>query len=164
VEGELRLMPETAWSAMGIEPVQPTQTWDLVVPVTREIGDTKTTLALGVGFLGALGGLAVIVRRAFLRRPLTGHFWWRHNNGPRETLHLSSLREANVMVFPDGNLGVGPPDKAILTIWKASKTEAFVEVKQDGIEINTRRVSKGRYPIVPGATSFQMGEYRLTWE
>jgi hypothetical protein len=164
VDGNLVLSPETAWTAVGIDPRQKPQHWDLQAPVTRSVGSGKTlvAMALSVLVMGGIGGWSA--RQFLLRRPLGGTFWWRRGMEGRQALDIAHLQQANLVALPDGTLGHGSPEAAMLVLWRTSNTRAFVDVKHDNVEINSRKAARGRHEIVPGATSFQMGEYRLTWE
>lgn len=164
LSGDLRLVPATAWSAVGLEPERGKQEWTVPVTLQRRVGSPAQTAVLGLSSLAALGLGGLVVRNRLMRRNLGGSWSWRKGMEPRQPLSVASQQQANIVILPDGSLGHGSSDTAILIIKRTSATNAFVEIKQEGVEINTRKVGKGKHPIVPGATSFQIGEYRLTWE
>jgi hypothetical protein len=164
LEGELRLEPAEAWTALGLDPVQKNLSWTVDVPGSYTVGSWQRTGMVAVVVIS--GGAAVWGLRRLRRVPprLGGSFSWRHGGDTRLPLEIGTLREIHVHVHPDGTLGTGPKLGSVLSIKKESSKLAYVETHQEGIEINSHRVGIGKHSVIPGATSFQFGEYRLTWE
>lgn len=164
LEGELRLEPAEAWTALGLEPVQKGLSWTVDVPGSYTVGSWQRTGLLAVVVI-ASGTAAWGLRRVRRQPPrLGGSFSWRRGGDTRLPLEIDGQREIHVHVHPDGTLGTGPKSGSVLSIKKESPKHAYVETHQEGIEINSHRVGIGKHSVIPGATSFQFGEYRLTWE
>ncbi len=164
LEGELRLEPAEAWTTLGLDPVQKNLRWTVDVPGSYTVGSWQRTGMVAVIVIS--GGAAAWALRRQRRLPprLGGSFSWRHGGDTRLPLEIGTLREIHVHVHPDGTLGTGPKPGSVLSIKKESSKLAYVETHQEGIEINSHRVGIGKHSVIPGATSFQFGEYRLTWE
>jgi hypothetical protein len=138
------------------------------VKLTRHYGPAKPVAAVGLAglVLSTACGL-IIVRGRVIPRRLGGTFSWRRGTGQRHVLDVSALPEAAIVIGPNGELSVGPPDRAVLLVriirpfWREY---AEVEIFANDVEINRKKVPRGRHRIVIGAASFHFGEYRLTWE
>lgn len=163
VSATLRLLPEEAWQAVGLKAEMPEQTWTVQVPAEQAVGDARVLMG-GVGLL-VVGGLGAAfgLRRA-RRAPLGGHFWWRRGGETRLQLEIERLQEAPIVVMPNGTVNIGGSKDAVFIIMRTGAKTAQVRVLRDGVEINSKPVAKGVYTVLPGATSFRFGEYRLSWE
>jgi von Willebrand factor type A domain len=164
LEGELRLEPAAAWTALGLDPVRKGLRWTVNVPGSYTVGSWQRTGMMAVVVIAS--GAAVWGLRRLRRVPprLGGSFSWRRGGDTRLPLEIGVLREIHIHLHPDGTLGTGPKSGSVLSIRKDSPKHAYVETHQEGIEINSHRVGIGKHSVIPGATSFQFGEYRLTWE
>jgi hypothetical protein len=163
VSASLRLLPEEAWQAVGLKAEMPEQTWTVQVPVEQAVGDSRLLVGgVGVLLLGGLGA-GFGLRRA-RRAPLGGHFWWRRGGETRVQLEIERLQEAPIVVMPNGTVNIGGSKDAVFIIMRTGAKTAQVRVLRDGVEINSKPVAKGVYTVLPGATSFRFGEYRLSWE
>ncbi|MFN7144401.1 MAG: hypothetical protein ACK4YP_11535, partial [Myxococcota bacterium] len=166
VDGELS--PAAAPRNIGIEPARTGLTADVTLRAERSYGLSAGRSALiffsGFLFVGATG---LVVRRRVKPLRLGGTFSWRKAGGPRHTLAIEHLAEAAIVVRPDGTLGVGRRDDAVLVLWVERplwNARATVEIKVPAAEINTKPVTTGRHDVVAGATSLQFLDYRLSWE
>ena len=164
LEGELRLEPAEAWTAMGLDPVQKGLSWTVDVPGSYTVGSWQRTGMMAVVVIASGAAIWGLRRQRRLPPRLGGSFSWRRGGDTRLPLEIGAQREIHVHVHPDGTLGTGPKTGSVLSIKKESPKHAYVETHQEGIEINSHRVGIGKHSVIPGATSFQFGEYRLTWE
>lgn len=169
ISGEGTLLPPDGLRAAGIEPTRPKLAAEVTVRLSRTYGlsaPVATLLIVGTVLGVAFGTLWLRGRLA--PRRLGGSFVYRRANGPRRVLDIADLDEAAIVVRPEGELGVGRTQDSVLVLRMARRlfrTHAEVEIRTTlPVEINTRPVAAGRHKIVAGATSFQFGEYRLTWE
>jgi hypothetical protein len=162
------LSPADSLRDAGIDPAHPALSAAVTIHAARTYGlSAGRGLAMLVSalLLGAAGTLSL--RRSLSPLRLGGAFTYRHAGGPRQPLPIQGLAEAAVVVRPDGSLGVGRPDDAVFVLrverplWNA---HVIAEIRASNVEINTRRVPPGRHVVVPGATSFQFKDYRLSWE
>lgn len=169
LRGDGTLQPDTGLRAAGLDPSHPGLEVRVPITLTRSYG---VSLPLALLVYGG-GGMALLVGGVWLRgrlapRRLGGAFVYRRGGGPRRVLDIHELDEAPIVVRPEGELGVGRPQDAVLILRMVRtflRTHAEVEIRAGAeVEINTRRVTAGRHRIVAGATSFQFGDYRLTWE
>ncbi len=164
--GELR--PADGLSAVGIDPARPALTATGTAVVTRRIGPSWPEVVLA-GILGvAFIGMAATLLRSRARKPvLEGQFSYRRLGQARQTLPLAGLTEAGVRAEPNGDLVVAGTEEAIL-VFRMNKTSlgatAEVEVRREGVEINSKPVAIGVHAVRVGATSLQFDDYRLTWE
>lgn len=169
VRGDGTLQPDAGLRAAGLDPAHPGLEVHVPITLTRSYGVSVPLALLVYGG----GGMALLLGGVWLRgrlapRRLGGAFVYRKGGGPRRVLDIHELDEAPIVVRPEGELGVGRPQDAVLVLRMARpflRTHAEVEIRPSAeVEINTRRVAAGRHRIVAGATSFQFGDYRLTWE
>ncbi|MDP2310100.1 MAG: hypothetical protein Q8P18_29050 [Pseudomonadota bacterium] len=160
--------PPHTLEALGIAPGRPTLEAQVVVRAQRHYG-LSPARSLGMGasvLLFASAGLLGLRRRL---RPLRlgGSFSYRRAGGPRQALAIDQLAEAHLVVLPDGSLGHGRREDALLVL-RAERplwnTHITAEIRSENAEINARPVMRGRHTVVPGATSFQFQDYRLSWE
>lgn len=166
LDGELA--PADGLRALGVDPTRAGVEGTVVLQVVRHYGlSPLRSLSLAVS-LGLLTVATVLVARRRLRPlRLGGSFSYRHAGGPRQPLAIEQLADAPIVVLPDGSLGVGRREDALLVLrverplWKMRAT---AEIRAENTEINTRRAAPGRHAVVPGATSFQFRDYRLSWE
>lgn len=162
------LMPEAEVAALHIDPAHPNLSVTLQVPFERQYGlPLPVTIAVFVVtfFLGAGG--AILARARLKPRRLGGSFHYRYKNGPRVPLPLAELSEAALVVNGDNTLSLGERAEAALIfrmrrpVWEV---HAEIEVLRDDVELNRKRLSRGRHAIVEGGTAFTFGDFRLTWE
>lgn len=162
------LVPEDEVRALRIEPSHPNLSVALTVPFTREYG---LPLPGAIGVLVAtfvIGGVgAVLIRGRLSPRRLGGSFQYRYQSGPRLGIELGHLAEAALVARPDGSLELGTTEEAAIIlrirrpVWTA---HAEVEVRRDDVELNQKRLPRGRHPVIAGACSFTFGDFRLAWE
>ncbi len=162
------LLPEAEIAALGIDANHPNLAVAVKVPFHRQYGlplPLTITVFVLVFFLG--GGGAIAARARLKPRRLGGSFHYRFQNGPRVALPLADLAEAALVVKPDNTIALGAPAEAALIfrmrrpVWEV---HAEVEVNRDDVELNRKRLARGRHAIVEGGTAFTFGEFRLTWE
>lgn len=164
-----RLGPAAALSVLALEPRRPDLSAVLSVAVTREVGPPPAVSALLLFAIFVLGGsVAVLVRGRIMPLQLGGTLHARFQGGTRTPLPIAHRREAAIVLPADGGAPtLGEADRAALIlrvrrpVWQLY---AEVEVKAANVEINGKPVQPGIHAIVPGATSFRAGEWRLTWE
>ncbi|MFZ5482142.1 MAG: hypothetical protein ACOZNI_35605 [Myxococcota bacterium] len=161
--------PAEGLAALDVDTRRPDLSVPLELTLERPYGlsGPKAAVVL-VATFGLSGFLGIWLRGRFLPKTLGGSFGYRRADGPRESLDISSLSVAPIVIGKDGRLAVGSEKDAVLVLrirrplWVA---HAEVEVRGPReVEINRKRAAPGRHRVVAGATSFQFGEYRLTWE
>ncbi len=166
VDGELS--PAATLRALNVEPERTGLTATVVLQVQRSYGLSPfRSLVAGAGaFALVLVGVLLGKRRLAPVR-LGGNFSYRRSGGARQTLAIEQLQEAPIVIRPDGSLGIGRREDSLLVL-RAERplwnTRFTVEIRTGNTEINARPISTGRHPVVPGATSFQFRDYRLSWE
>lgn len=168
VRADGTLLPEEGLRAAGIDPARPGLEAKTVVTISRSYGLPLYVAILTVlGSVAFVGFVAVFVRARLRPRRLGGSFVYRKGTGPRRELDIGELDEAAIVVRGEGELGVGRRKDAILVLRMRRpffRTFAEVEIRASDVEINRKKVAPGRHRIVAGTTSFQFGDFRLTWE
>ncbi|MDP2311821.1 MAG: hypothetical protein Q8P41_02880 [Pseudomonadota bacterium] len=166
VEGTLS--PADTLRGLGIDPERTDLVADVTIRAERHYGLSPVRslgMAASLGLLLVAGVLGLRRRVAPLR--LGGAFSYRRAGGARQTLAIEHLSEAPIVVLPDGTLGIGRREHAVLVlrverpVWN---TRSTAEIRSGSAEINARPAAPGRHSVVPGATSFQFLDYRLSWE
>lgn len=168
VRADGTLLPEAGLRAAGVDPARPGLEATTVVTISRTYGLPLHVAVLAVlGVFGVVGFATLLVRARLAPRRLGGTFVYRKGSGPRRELDIAQLDEAGIVVRAEGELGVGRPRDAVLILRMRRPfftSYAEVEIRAKDVEINRKKVAPGRHRIVAGATSFQFGDYRLTWE
>lgn len=171
VDGDLTppaLSPPGTLLAMGLVPEGTALEARVTLHAQRHYG-LSLTRSLGMAASALLltsAGLLALRRRL---RPLRlgGSFSYRRAGGPRQTLPIEHLAEAHLGVLVDGSLGSARREDALLVL-RAERpfwnTHITAEIRSENAEINAKPASQGRHAVVPGATSFQFQDYRLSWE
>ena len=166
LDGELA--PAATLRALGVDPARTGLEGTVVLQVARAYG-LSPLRSFGLAVSLALLSVATVLTAQRRLRPLRlgGTFSYRRAGGPRQTLAIEHLADAPIVILPDGSLGVGRRDGALLVLrverplWNMHAT---AEIRAQNTEINARPATPGRHPVVPGATSFQFRDYRLSWE
>lgn len=162
------LTPEDALREAGIEPsVSPVEV-AVVARAARSYGLSPLRaggMLASVLLLAGAGTLALRRRLAPIR--FGGTFTYRKAGGARRSLDIGDRSEAAIVVLPDGSLGLGRKEDAVIVLrmerplWN---TRASVWVRAAAVELNARPAAPGWHKIVAGATSFQFQDFRLSWE
>lgn len=162
------IQPPEGITAVGLTPDLPAVTAATKASWHRTYGLPGWLVAILVAGMTATGaGIVLVARRRLRKVRLGGTFTWRRSGGPRQTLEIGELEEAYVCVNADGDLVLGKRAEAVLALRMRKQgldSVAEAELYTDGVEINRKAARRGRVRVVPGATSFQFGEYRLSWE
>lgn len=167
-QGAAASAPAQSLTAMGIPPERPGLEAKVTLLAERHYGLPPTvSLAMGTTVALFTGAGLVAVRRRFKPLRLGGSFSYRQSGGARTPLAIEHLAEAPLCVLPDGSLGLGRREDALLVL-RAERplwnTVITAEIRTGNAEINARPAPRGRHAVVPGATSFQFQDYRLSWE
>lgn len=167
IRADALLLPDVGLAAVGIEPKRPGLVASGTVPYPMRYGLSWVTL---IGILLAVAGTSMMgfmyLRRRFKVVRLSGTFTYRRAGGPRQVLDIASLAEVTVGIDENGELAANR-GRRVLTlrvVEDGDEVRAEVDVHREGVEINRRPVRPGTHRVVPGATAFQFGEYRLSWE
>ena len=113
------------------------------------------------------GAATLALRRRLAPIRFGGTFTYRKAGGARRSLDIGDRSEAAIVVMPDGTLGLGRKEDAVIVLrmerplWN---TRASVWVRASSVELNARPAAPGWHRIVAGATSFQFQDFRLSWE
>lgn len=169
VAADGKLRPAAALALLGVDAVQRDLKGSLTLEAERQYGPSPLVSALILLAVAALSGFAaVVVRGRIMPLQLGGRLTARFQGGPRVELNIAQLREAGVVLPFDGSSpSIGEPKRAALVlrvrrpIWQLS---AEVDIHSADVEINGKAARQGTHPVVPGATSFRAGEWRLAWE
>ncbi len=162
------LSPPDALRTMGIAAERTALEAKVTVRAERHYGLSPTqSLGMGASVLVLTAAVVFALRGRLTPARLGGSFSYRRAGGPRQALAIEHLGEAHLVVLPDGTLGLGRREDALLVL-RAERplwnTRITAEIRSDNAEINARPVTQGRHTVVPGATSFQFRDYRLSWE
>lgn len=166
------LLPTEDLRAAGVTAERRGLTAAVTLSVARTYGPSAPVAALALAGILLAGGAGAVLARARLKpRQLGGTFAWRKGTDAKRIFDIGSLAEAAIVIRPDGDLAVGgasgsgPRPVLILRIVRPIWTShAEVEIFAENVEINRKLTRPGKHRIVAGATSFQFGAFRLTWE
>jgi hypothetical protein len=166
-DGELG--PAAALSALGLDDERKDLVARTTVSAQRVYGPPPALSALIlVSLVGVTGLAAVLVRGRMMPLRLDGSLTARFRGGARVPLAVADRREAAVVLDDtQGTARLGAVDAAAIVlrvrrpVWQL---HAEVQIQHNDAEINGKPAARGTHPVVPGATSFRVGEWRLTWE
>lgn len=164
-----RLGPSAALSVLALEPRRRGLSAEVTLTVVREVGPSPAVSVLLLAAIFVLSGTAaVFVRGRIMPLQLGGTLNARFQGGPRTPLPIASRKEAAIVLPAGGgtpSLGEAKQAALILRVRRPVwQLQAEVQVNAEDVEINGKPARPGVHAIVPGATSFRAGEWRLTWE
>lgn len=167
ITGNATLRPEASLAELGLTALGDAQSATVTAAWKRSYGLPGWLVALALTGVAATSfGVTIILHRRMRVVVLEGSFTWRQTGGPRYPLEIRNVTEAYIGIDGRGELAVQREGAiiALRMVKKGLDAYAEVEIFADGVEINRRPARRGRHRVVAGATSFQFGEYRLTWE
>lgn len=162
-----QLQPAAGLGALGIDPARPALSATVNASWTRSYGLPAWLVGILLAGVAAVSaGTTIILRRRLRRVRLGGNFSYRYLGGARQAMDLGALEEAYIAVDPAGGLVVRRNGAVLAVRMVKQGLDAYAEAEifADGVEINRKPARRGRHRVVSGATSFQFGDYRLTWE
>ncbi len=166
--GDGMLEPRAALHLWSIKEDRPGLTATTTVSVHRAFG---LSLPAGIALLALVfattGMAAVVIRGRLMPLRLGGALTARFRGGARQVIAIAGLSEAAVVLDENGHARLGKRDVAAVVIrvrrpvWNL---HGEAHIRAPDTEINGRKVAPGVHRVVPGASSFRIGEWRLTWE
>ncbi len=166
--GDGRLEPRAALHLWSIKEDRPGLRATTTVSVHRGFGlslPVGSTLLL-LAFASA-GMAAIVIRGRLMPLRLGGTLTARHRGGSRQVIVITGQSEAAVILDEDGVARLGKREAAAIIlrvrrpVWNL---HGEADIRAPDTEINGRKVPLGVHPVVPGASSFRIGLWRLTWE
>jgi len=162
------ILPADGLRAVGIDPARPALTASINATVERDVGPSylrlSTLSVLGVLFVSLASVYAQVRGRT---SALEGAFSYRRVGASRQALDVSGRSAVAICKGPEGDLVVGAERDAVVIfrMVKSNKAaDAEIVVCREGVQVNSKPVPKGVHKVVPGATSVQFDDFRLTWE
>lgn len=164
---DVALGPEPVLSTLGISAARKGLSAQSSLQISRSYGQPLWVSVLsGLGLMTLITGGALWFRVRLLPSKLGGQFTWRTEGSERRTLDIANREEVPIVISGE-RLEVGTRENAVL-ILRMQRTlrgsRAEVEIRRARVEINSKEVPPGRYPVFPGGTSFQFNGFFLTWE
>jgi hypothetical protein len=164
-----KLGPAAALSALALDDERRDLRATAEVRAERTFGPPPWASALVLlALFAGTGTAAVLIRGRMMPLRLGGKFNARYQGGPRLPVELAALREAAIVLSADGataRLGAAKDAALILRVRRPVwQLHAEVQILHPDVEINGKRAAPGTHAIVPCATSFRAGDWRLTWE
>lgn len=162
------LLPADGLREVGVDPARPALTATATAKVVRDVGPSylrlSTLSVLGVLFVSLASVYAQVRGRTAV---LEGAFSYRRVGAARQALEVAGRSVVAICKGPDGELVIGPEDDAVVIfrMVKSNKAgDAEIVVCREGVQVNSKPLGVGVHKVVPGATSVQFDEFRLTWE